>query len=389
MASFKTKPTILQVIPAWGSGGVEIETLEMAKAIVAAGGRALIAAKIESHNKPPSGIPSEIKFIDLPLNRKNPFQIAKNTTLLKELIQKEKVDILHARSRAPAWSAYKAARSLGIPFITTYHAAYGSKTVLKTFYNSVMARGDCVIAISRFIQDHLTKKYHSCSWFDFSKIRLIQRGIDLNYFDPIAISPERLNHLKESWDIPSHMRLILLPGRISRSKGHMVVIHALSLMKDTNLMAIFVGSAQGHESYRDWLLQQASHLDLEGRVRWFPPCPDIPAAYKLADIVVCPSLVPEGFGRLMAESQAMQKPIIASDCGAASEVIEQGTTGWLVPPNDAAALAQVLDEVLQLSQEKLDSMGALGRERIKSYFSKEGMNSKTIDVYNEFLENKM
>lgn len=192
----------MQVIPAWGSGGVEIETLEIAKAIVSAGGRALIAAKVKNKDEIPSDISPEITFIDLPLDTKNPFLIAKNTTLLKELIQNEKVDILHARSRAPAWSAYKAAHSLNIPFITTYHAAYSSSTVLKTFYNSVMARGDRVIAISNFIQDHLIKKYQPRSWFDPSKVRLIQRGIDLHYFDPAAVSQERVNHLRERWGIP-------------------------------------------------------------------------------------------------------------------------------------------------------------------------------------------
>lgn len=372
----------MQVIPAWGSGGVEIETLEIAKAIVSAGGRALIAAKVTNNDE----IPSEIKFINLPLNTKNPFQIARNTTLLKEIIQKEKVDILHARSRAPAWSAYKAAHSLKVPFITTYHAAYSSRTVLKTFYNSVMARGDRVIAISNFIQDHLIKKYQSCAWFDPSKVRLIQRGIDLHYFDPSAISQERVNHLRESWGIPPHMRLILLPGRISKSKGHRVVIHAFSLMKHGNVMAIFIGSAQGHESYRDQLLQEASTLDLAGRVKWFPPCPDIPAAYALADIIVCPSLLPEGFGRLMAEAQAMQKPIIASDHGAACEIIEPGITGCLIPPNDPAALAQALDETLLLSPDLLVKRGKIAREHIKSYFSKESMFSKTVAVYNEFLK---
>lgn len=376
----------MQVIPAWGSGGVEIETLEIAKAIVSAGGRALIAAKVTNNDEMPSEISSEIRFINLPLNTKNPFQIARNTTLLKEIIQKEKVDILHARSRAPAWSAYKAAHSLGIPFITTYHAAYSSRTVLKTFYNSVMARGDRVIAISNFIQDHLIKKYQSFSWFDPSKVRLIQRGIDLHYFDPSVISQERVNHLRESWGIPPHMRLILLPGRLSRSKGHRVVINALSLMKHGNVMAIFIGSAQGHESYRDQLLQEASTLDLAGRVKCFPPCPDIPAAYALADTIVCPSLLPEGFGRLMAEAQAMQKPIIASNHGAACEIIEPGITGWLIPPNDPAALAQALDETLQLSPDLLIKRGKIARERIKSYFSKESMFSKTVAVYNEFLK---
>lgn len=378
----------MQVIPAWENGGVEIETLEMAKAIVSAGGRALIAAHIDNAEKRSSDLPSEIKFINLPLNTKNPFQISKNTTLLKELIQKENVTIVHARSRAPAWSAYKAARSLGIPFVTTYHAAYSSKTVLKTFYNSVMAKGDRVIAISNFIQDHLIKKYQSYSWFDPSKIRLIERGIDLHYFDPSAISHERLAHLRKNWEIPPHLRLILLPGRVSRSKGHKVLLRALSLMKYTNVMALFVGSAKKHELYRDQLLQEAVSLDIGGRVKWLPSCSDVPAAYALADMIVCPSLVPEGFGRIMAESQAMEKPIIASDHGAAAEVIKPGVTGWLIPPGDAVALAQALDEALQLPQAHLDEMGVIGRERIKSYFSKECMASKTINVYKEFLENK-
>lgn len=386
--SFKTKPTILQVIPAWKNGGVEIETLEIAKAIIAAGGQALIAANITNGTKVSPDIPSEIKFINLPLHTKNPFQIIKNVTLLKEVIQKEKVNILHARSRAPAWSGYKAARSAGIPFVTTYHAAYGSKTLLKTFYNSIMAKGDRVIAISNFIHDHLIKKYQSYSWFDSSKIRLIPRGIDLNYFDPTAISSERLNHLRENWNIPPHKRLILLPGRISRSKGHRLLIQALSLMKHTNVIALFVGSAEGHETYRDQLLQEVIALDLGDRVKWFSPYPDIPTAYKLADIIVCPSLVPEGFGRLMAESQAMQKPLIACNHGASSEIIESDLTGWLIPPNDAPALAQALDKWLELPQKHLDTMGKQGRERIKLYFSKKTMTSKTIDVYKEFLENK-
>lgn len=357
----------------------------MAKAIVSAGGCALIAANMTPH-KLPATVVSEIKFINLPLDTKNPFQIFRNITLLKELIHKENVNIVHARSRAPAWSAFRASRSLGIPFVTTYHAAYHSKTIFKTFYNSVMARGDRVIAISNFIKDHLTKKYQSYSWFDPSKIRLIERGIDLHHFDPSSISQERLNRLRESWEIPSNTQLILLPGRMSRAKGHTVLIKALALMKHKNVMALLVGSAARHESYRNQLLKEACTLGLEGRVKCFPPCPDIPAAYELADIIVCPSLVPEGFGRLMAESQAMEKPIIASAHGAAGEVIEAGVTGWLIPPNDPEALALALDQGFQLPHDQLKAMGKKGRERIKSFFSKEYMASKTIDVYKEFLE---
>jgi glycosyltransferase involved in cell wall biosynthesis len=377
----------LQVIPALKSGGVEIETLQIAKAIAAAGGRALIAANLDGNDlQGTDQLPSEITFINLPLDTKNPLRIATNTALLKNLIQQENVDIVHARSRAPAWSAYKASRSLGIPFMTTYHAAYHSQTVLKTFYNSVMARGDRVIAISQFIADHLNQRYQERTWFDPEKVRVILRGIDVHYFDPSAVTNERIQHLRHQWEIPSDMRLLLLPGRISKSKGHMTLIQALSLMKETNVMAVFVGSDQGHEIYREQLLHEAAALDLEGRVRWFPPCPDLPAAYGLADFVVCPSLVPEGFGRLMAEAQAMKKPVIASNGGAASEVVDDGKTGWLIPAGDGVTLAQTLDHALRLPRERLETMGNRGRKRAEALFSQEHMNSMTIDVYRELCE---
>lgn len=370
----------MQVIPALGSGGVEVGTIEIGNAIVAAGGRALIAANFQDQD-----LVSSLSFINLPLNTKNPFQMARNALLLKDLIQKENVDILHVRSRAPAWSAYRAARALGIPFITTYHAAYHSHSALKTIYNSVMARGDQVIAISHFIKEHIIKTYKGYSWFDPTKICLIPRGIDLHYFNPDLISEERLSHLRQKWGIPSHMRLVLLPGRISRSKGHNVLIRAFSLMKHANAMAVFVGSAQKHEAYRDELLTEISAMDLRGRMKWVPPCPDLPAAYKLADIIVCPSLVPEGFGRIMAEAQAMKKPIVASSLGAASEVIESGKTGWLIPPDNAEILAHTLDTILDMPQSELDAIGNRGREYVQSYFSKELMTSQTIDVYKKFL----
>ena len=376
----------MQVIPALKSGGVEIETLEIAKAIAAAGGRALIASQVRQI--PEATLPEGIEFINLPLDTKNPLQIAKNTHLLKELIRKEKIDIVHVRSRAPGWSAYKAARSLDVPFMTTYHAAYKSTSIFKTFYNSVMARGDRVIAISQFIQDHLREQYQEQRWFDPSKVRLIQRGIDLQYFDPSTISPERLDHLRESWEIPAHMRILLLPGRISRTKGQDLLINALSQMKHTDVAAIFVGSAEGHEAHRDHLLRYAASLDLEGRVKWMYPCSDIATAYQLADVIVCPSLVPEGFGRIMAEAQAMKKPIVASDQGAAPEVIEDGITGWLTPVGNAEALAQSLDSVLDLPPTRLEKMGEKGRARVKASFSKEAMFAKTIAVYQELLDER-
>ncbi|MBI2706772.1 MAG: glycosyltransferase family 4 protein [Proteobacteria bacterium] len=383
-SSLKCKPTILQVIPALSSGGVEIETIEIAKAIIAGGGRAVIVSGTGG-----DGIKEEgIEFRTLPLNTKNPFRIAKNATHLKNLILKEKVDLVHARSRAPAWSASRAARAAKVPFVTTYHAAYSSGSILKVFYNSIMARGDRVIAISRFIESHVIEKYKKFSWFEVSKIRRIDRGIDLHLFDPAAISKERVENLKDEWGMSSGKRLILLPGRITQKKGQELVINALSRMKQKDVVLVLAGSAQEHESYRDFLLQYAKSIGLEDRVKWVYPCSDLPAAYQLADVIVCPSLAPEGFGRVIAEAQAMKKPIIVSNHGAAIEVIEDGVTGWAIPPGDVDALARALDDVLALSPARLKDIGEKGRRRVEIYYSRDMMGSKTIAVYKELLEGR-
>jgi len=378
--SFKTKPTILQVIPALGSGGVEIETLIIAKAIAEAGGRSLIVSGTEKNNQ------DGIEFIKLPLATKNPLQLFKNVALLKELIHKENVSLVHARSRAPAWSAYRATRNLNVPFITTYHAAYPSKSTFKTFYNSVMARGDRVIAISHFIKQHLLEAYKDFSWFDPSKIHLVERGVDLNYFDPETVSETQLNSLRKMWNISPKTRVLLLPGRISRKKGQDVLIKALFLMKHRKVTVVFLGSAGGHQGYRDTLLQQITTLNLKERVKWIDPFPDLPTAYKLADIILCPSLAPEGFGRVMAEAQAMKKPIVASDHGAACELIEEGVTGLRTPPGDPEALALALDTLLDVSPTRLQAMGEKGRARANAYYSEKDMKSKTIELYKECLE---
>ncbi len=380
---FKTRPTILQVVPALGAGGVEIETIEIAKAILKAGGRALVASSTPLEKL--TDIQEKIEFYQLPLNTKSPLQLCKNVTLLKDLILKEGVDIVHARSRAPAWSAFKAARALNIPFVTTFHAAYGSGSIFKKLYNSIMARGDRVITISHFIQNHVIQKYKPFSWFDSSKLRHVERGIDVHYFDPDAISHERLNRLRKSWGITPGTPLILLPGRVTRKKGQDLLIKALSLMEHGGVTVMLLGSAHKKEDYLQSLLQYASSLDLEGRVKWMPPCPDVPAAYQLADVVVCPSLTEEGFGRVVAEAQAMKKPIIVSGHGAALEVIEEGVTGWSFSPGDPEALAQKLDQVLNLSQKERQDIGEKGRARVLAHYSTEIMGSKTIDVYKELL----
>ncbi len=382
-SSYANKPTILQIIPSLKSGGVEIEAIEIGKAIINKGGKAILAAQllpVEIDERAKS-----IELINLPLDKKNPFQIYKNYQSLKKIITQKKVDIVHVRSRAPAWSAYLAARSLNVPFVTTYHAAYKSKTIFKTLYNSIMAKGDRVIAISRFIQNHLFECYARYPWFNSNKIRLIERGIDLDYFNSSRISTEQALALRKIWGFSDDMRILLLPGRISKMKGHDLLIKALSLLHSKNTAVILLGSDDGHEAYRERLLQYAASLGLEERVKWFPSTTDMALAYKAADLVVSPSKLPEGFGRTMAEAQAMEKPIISSNHGASHEIIEDGITGWLTPPRNAIALAKVIDLALSQSDKSLAHMGKKGRERVRQLFSYESMAIKTINVYKELL----
>lgn len=375
------KPTILQVIPSLGTGGAEIEAEIIASAVVKAGGRALVAcATPDKARQNP-----DVEYRNLPLQTKNPLQMIKNIFLLKTLISQEKVDIVHARSRGPAWSAYWASRLLRVPFVTTYHAAYKAKSRSKTLYNSVMAKGERVIAISHFIKNHIRKNYKECSWFKEEALCLIERGVDLSLFDPALISEDRIEQMRHLWKCVQGKRLLIVPGRITRNKGHETAIEALALLKDKTIDLILVGSDHNHEPYRKFLLQYADSLGLKDRVYWKPPAPDLPAAYQLADIVLCPSRIPEGFGRVVAEAQAMKKPIIVSAHGAAPEVIKEGLTGWSFPPENAQALAQVLEGALALPPEKLAEMGEKGRERVKEKYDQCLMETKTIEVYRELL----
>lgn len=383
-SSSSLQPTILQVIPGLGTGGAEIEAQDIAAAVVKAGGRALVVSGTSSLPQDTRGI----AYHYLPLRTKNPIEMILNIRRLKKLMKKEQVDIVHARSRGPAWSAYYAARSLNIPFVTTYHAAYKSRSRLKTWYNSVMARGVRVIAISPFIRGHIVKQYKGQPWFKETNLRLVDRGIDLDFFAPHTVTQDRLEHLRALWGLDPTHKLLVLPGRLTRSKGHQVALEALAHMKTQNVDLVFVGSDENHEPYRESLFEKAAALGLKDRVKWFPPSPDLPATYLLADIIVCPSAVPEGFGRVVAEAQAMGRPVVVSSHGAALDVIEEGVTGWSTPPKDSAFLADLLDKILSFSSQTLKEIGEKGRLRAKTLYDQRLMEAKTMAVYNELLEKK-
>ena len=368
-------PRVLQVLPALESGGVEGATLDMVAGIKKAHPTA------ETFVASNGGILTQKLLIlggqhlKVPLKSKTPWRLIQNAATLKGLIQKHGIQVVHARSRAPAWSALWAARQMGIPFITTYHGVYNSNGYLKTFYNSVMARGDRVIAISSYVADHIKKTYPGLS----SKLITIPEGIDTDYFDPSHVSPESVDTLRQTWDIPKSHQVILLPGRLTHWKGQNVLIKALREMDTRGLTAIILGDDQGRTEYRKALEKAALGLP----VKFIKNCHTMPAAYALADVVVSCSTDPEAFGRITAEALSMGRPYVGTNHGATPEKCIQGKTGFLVKPGNPKALAEILMSVLSLSQQEKDNLGRQGRAHICQNFSLKGMITRTLDLYAE------
>jgi len=373
------RATVLQILPAMVTGGVERGTVEMAEAIVAAGGRALVVSAGGPMVHELTRVGGE--HIELPVASKNFFIMRKNATRLCEIIRKEGVDLIHARSRAPAWSAYWASKRTKISFITTFHGTYGHSNPLKRWYNSVMIKGDRVVAISSFIAGHMRKLYG----IQRDKIRLIHRGVDLVRFDPEQVSAERLVKLTTQWNIPDGLPVIALPGRLSRWKGQLVFIDAIAKLGRQDICCLLIGSDQGRTDYRKECEQRIKHHNLEGVITIVDECNDMPTAYKLTDLVVSASTDPEAFGRVVCEAQAMGRPVVATDHGGARETVIEDKTGWLCKPSDAASMAQAITKGLELSTAKREAMSQTAMTHIREGFSKETMCSKTLDVYNEVL----
>lgn len=376
--------TILQVLPALGHGGVERGTIEVALAIVRAGGRALVASAGGPNVSRLERVGAE--HIQLPLASKKPWTILANRKRLREVIRRENVSLVHARSRAPAWSAGPAARAEDVPFVTTYHGSYNERSWLKNRYNRIMVSSDRVIAISHFIANLIRQRYSTPD----CKIRVIHRGADLTQFCPEAVSPARLLKLQNQWGIRDDTRVILLPGRITRWKGQAVLVEALSLLrKQRDLLGIaivFAGDARGKDAYRKELLTQVRRHGFPPGTALFPGhCDDMPAAMQLAEIVLSTSIEPEAFGRVMAEAGALGKPVIATNIGAAPEIVLPGETGWLVPPGNAAELARVLGEALTMTDDQRAAYRNLSMARVRDEFSVEAMCARTLDVYQELL----
>lgn len=393
-ARARLTPVVLQVLPSLetGGGGVERTAIDIAAAIRANGAPAFVAS---------SGgqLVSELdrrgaKHITLPLASKNPLVMRRNVQRLVDIIEEHGINIVHARSRAPAWSARAAARRTGCSFLTTFHGAYNYGTGLtgawKKRYNAVMADGDLVIANSHFIADLLRTDYGVPE----DRIRIVPRGIDLNVFDPARTKVARVVDLASRWNLPDDASVVMLPGRLTRWKGQSLFIEALALLKDRlgadnfKIVGLLVGADQGREAYRAELEQLVKSRGLAGQVQLLGHCADMAAAYMLTDVVVSASTDPEAFGRVVAEAQAMGRPVVVADHGGAAEQVMAGETGWLFPPGDAKALADALSNALAIDANARARLADMAIGHVRQLYSKTGMCSATLDIYAELRQRR-
>jgi len=376
--------TLLQVVPELETGGAEQTTIDVAHAVVRAGGKALVATR---GGRMTSRLQADgARLAQMPVQTKNPLVMLGNAARLVDLIRREKVSIVHARSRAPAFSALWAAQSTKTPFVATYHGVYNAKTPLKRWYNAVMTRGDLVIANSDYTRAHVLAEHHLAP----EKIVSIPRGIDLGRFNPRWVTPDRIDGLRAAWgvgDKDGRMRF-LLAGRLTRLKGHLTLIEAARLLKAQgreDFLILFAGDDQGRVDYRAEIEAAIAAAGLTEQIRVVGHCEDMPAAYMIAHVAVLPSTHPESFGRTAVEPQVMGKPVLASDHGGTVETVVHGETGWLVKPGDPDAWAAALGRALDAGPLRLTAMGQAAANRASRLYSVDAMCEATMAAYERVL----
>jgi glycosyltransferase involved in cell wall biosynthesis len=383
------KPTftacVLQVVPELDTGGVEQTVVDISDAIIAAGGRSIVATKggrLEDRL-----LKKGATVIHMPVHSKNPFVQWQNSNAIRRLIRSEKIDLVHVRSRAPAMAAIGAAKAEGVRSIATYAGIYNAKSSLKRWYNSQMTRADITIANSDFTRAHILKTYPGVAP---DKVISIPRGIDMKRFDPEAFDVRKIMKMEEAWGVLAGDGRIrfLLAGRLTKWKGQALIVEAANMLRHEdidNFLIIMVGDDQGRSEYTKALKDSIHKYGLEERVKLVGHCDDMPSAYTACHYALAPSLEPEAFGRTAVEPQAMQRPPLAADHGATAETVIPEDTGWLVKPGDPHTWAEAMKAAITLPEHDRFEMGHQGREHVSEQYSLPLMCERTLDVYRSLL----
>ena len=381
-----SKLKVLQVIPRLCYGGAETGCYDLAhylyeqkckSYIVTSGGELL-----EYIDK------KKVKLIKLPVHTKNPILIIINSIILAVLILFLNISIVHARSRAPAWSCYIATKLTARKFVTTFHGTYNFKSSIKKFYNSIMVKSDLLIAGSNFIFSHISENYKRFL-NSKKKFLVIFRGINTEYFDAATIKLKNVEKLKNSWRIEENKKIILLPGRLTAWKGQEMFIEAINLFQlknpELDYVAVILGNDQGRTVYRKKLERLVQQFNLTQKIKFVDNCRDMPLAYHISDVIVSSSIEPEAFGRVSVEAQAMKKPIIASNIGGSKETVIDNKTGLLFDSGNPKSLCDKLDEIIKLDSLTLDLMGREGRKNVINRFNIDKMCLNTYSEYKKLI----
>ena len=382
--SFNLK--VLQVIPRLGYGGAETGCYDIAHYLPENGCKSFI---VTSGGELTKFIDKKkVKLIKLPVQSKNPLIILFNSIVLIFIIFFNNIDIIHARSRAPAWSCFFATKITGRKFVTTFHGTYNFNNKIKKFYNSIMVKSNLVIAGSNFIFSHIKNNYSDYLNIK-NKLLVIFRGINVDYFDPTTKTDAEENQLKKSWGINENKKIILLPGRLTTWKGQELFLEAVNLV-NTQLgyeafYAVILGSDQGRDLFKKKLIRISEQHRMNNQVKFIDRCKDMALAYKVSDIVVSSSIEPEAFGRVAVEAQSMEKIIIASNIGGSNETVIDEKTGYLFETGNAKSLCEKILKVLNLDETTIKSVGAEGRKNIVNKFNVEKMCFSTYSEYKKLM----
>jgi len=381
-----SKLKVLQVIPRLGYGGAETGCYDLAHYLYENNCTSFIATSggdlIKFIDK------KKVKLFRLPVHSKNPLIIIFNTLALILIILINGISIVHARSRAPAWSCFFATKITGKKFVTTFHGTYNFKNMIKKFYNSVMVRSNLVIAGSNFIFAHINKNYSKYLGIK-KKLLVIFRGINVDYFDPSTTTETQEKQLLIDWQIDKSKKIILLPGRLTSWKGQESFIEALNLVNKElgydSFYAVILGSDQGRNVYKKKIVRLVEQHRLTKQIKFIKHCNNMPVAYKVSDLIVSASIEPEAFGRVAVEAQSMEKPILASDIGGSNETVENNKTGFLFEAGNPASLSKKILEILKMDESTLKSIGNEGRKNIIKKFNVEKMCFSTYSEYKKLL----